>query len=128
MPLALTFRSARPVTLIGGATASPSADAGTSRAGVEYLPSGPSQLSDLLEPILDRRRHDVDGVAPFERPRAPPMALPGRCSWAAELHRGQIMLTRSGSVISASRGTLAGDILWLATIGFVFAVIAGIVG
>ena len=38
------------------------------------------------------------------------------------------MLTKNDPVISASRGTLTGDILWLATIGFVFAVIAGMVG
>ena len=30
-------------------------------------------------------------------------------------------------VISASRGTLIGDILWFATIAFIFAIITGIV-
>jgi hypothetical protein len=43
-------------------------------------------------------------------------------------YRRPIMLTRTDPVISASRGTLAGYILRLATIGFVFAVIAWIVG
>jgi hypothetical protein len=38
------------------------------------------------------------------------------------------MLTRADSTISASEGTLAGDILWLATIAFVFAVIIGMMG
>jgi hypothetical protein len=39
-----------------------------------------------------------------------------------------MMLTRIGSTISASEGTLAGDILWLATIAFIFSVVIGIVG
>jgi hypothetical protein len=39
-----------------------------------------------------------------------------------------MMLTRTGSTISASEGTLAGDILWLATIAFLFSVVIGIVG
>jgi hypothetical protein len=38
------------------------------------------------------------------------------------------MLTRVDSTISASEGTLAGDIIWLATIAFVFAIITGMVG
>jgi hypothetical protein len=38
------------------------------------------------------------------------------------------MSTRVESTFSASEGTLAGDILWLATIAFVFAIITGIVG
>ena len=38
------------------------------------------------------------------------------------------MLTRGDSTISTSEGTLVGDILWLATIAFVFAVITGMVG
>ena len=38
------------------------------------------------------------------------------------------MLTRVDSMFSASEGTLAGDILWLATIAFLFAIITGIVG
>jgi hypothetical protein len=40
----------------------------------------------------------------------------------------QMMLTRIGSTISASEGTLAGDILWFATIAFVFSLVTGIVG
>jgi hypothetical protein len=39
-----------------------------------------------------------------------------------------MMLTRIGSTISASEGTLAGDILWLAAIAFLFSVVIGIVG
>jgi hypothetical protein len=39
-----------------------------------------------------------------------------------------MMLTRIGSTISASEGTLAGDILWLAASAFVFSVVIGIVG
>jgi hypothetical protein len=38
------------------------------------------------------------------------------------------MLTRVDSTISTSEGALAGDILWLATIAFVFAIITGMVG
>jgi hypothetical protein len=38
------------------------------------------------------------------------------------------MLTKNDPVISASRGTLAGDVLWLATVAFVFAIITGMVG
>jgi hypothetical protein len=38
------------------------------------------------------------------------------------------MLTRVDSTFSAGEGTLTGDILWLATIAFVFAIITGIVG
>ena len=38
------------------------------------------------------------------------------------------MLTRVDSTFSASEGTLAGDILWLATIAVLFAIITGIVG
>ena len=37
------------------------------------------------------------------------------------------MLTRVNSTFSASEGMLAGDILWLATIAFLFAIITGIV-
>jgi hypothetical protein len=37
-------------------------------------------------------------------------------------------LTRISATISANEGTLVGDILWLATIAFVFSVIIGIVG
>jgi hypothetical protein len=39
-----------------------------------------------------------------------------------------MMLTRIGSTISASEGTLAGDILWFAASAFVFSVVIGIVG
>jgi hypothetical protein len=38
------------------------------------------------------------------------------------------MLTRGDSTISTREGTLIRDILWLATIAFVFAIITGIVG
>jgi hypothetical protein len=38
------------------------------------------------------------------------------------------MLTRVDSTFSAGEGTLAGDIPWLATIAFVFAIITGMVG
>ena len=41
--------------------------------------------------------------------------------------RRSMMLTRIGSTISASEGTLAGDILWLAASAFVFSVVIGIV-
>ena len=36
-------------------------------------------------------------------------------------------MTRIGSTISASEGTLAGDILWFVTIAFIFLVVTGIV-
>jgi hypothetical protein len=39
-----------------------------------------------------------------------------------------MLLTRIGSTISASEGTLAGDILWLGASAFVFSVVIGIVG
>jgi len=39
-----------------------------------------------------------------------------------------MMLTRIGSTISASEGTLAGDILWLGASAFVLSVVIGIVG
>jgi hypothetical protein len=42
--------------------------------------------------------------------------------------RSMMMMTRIGSTISASEGSLAGDILWLATIAFIFSVVIGIVG
>jgi len=35
---------------------------------------------------------------------------------------------RIDPLISASRGTLAGDLLWLGTIGFILAVITGMIG
>jgi hypothetical protein len=38
------------------------------------------------------------------------------------------MLTRCESTISTREGTLVGDILWIATIAFVFAIITGLVG
>jgi len=38
------------------------------------------------------------------------------------------MFGRIDPVVSASRGTFAGDILWLATITFVFAILTGWVG
>jgi hypothetical protein len=41
---------------------------------------------------------------------------------------GPIMSTRVDSTFSASEGSFAGDILWLATIAFVFAIVTGIVG
>jgi hypothetical protein len=37
------------------------------------------------------------------------------------------MLTKNDPVISASRGTLPGQVLWLATIAFVFAIVTGMV-
>jgi hypothetical protein len=38
------------------------------------------------------------------------------------------MRTSTYPIVSASHGTLAGDILWLAAIGFIFAILTGIVG
>ena len=38
------------------------------------------------------------------------------------------MSTRIDPVISASRGTLAGVLLWLGTIGFILAIITGMIG
>jgi hypothetical protein len=38
------------------------------------------------------------------------------------------MSIRVDSTISASEGTITGDILWLATIAFVFAIVTGMVG
>jgi hypothetical protein len=54
----------------------------------------------------------------------------GRGSVCCRVTTGQmpIMSTKVDSTFSASEGTLAGDILWLATIAFVFAIITGIVG
>jgi hypothetical protein len=55
--------------------------------------------------------HDRARVRGWRRPRGRPM-----------------MSTKKDPVISASRGTLAGDVLWLGTIAFVFAIITGMVG
>ncbi len=38
------------------------------------------------------------------------------------------MYRRVDPLISASRGTLAGDLLWLGTIGFILAIITGMIG
>ena len=38
------------------------------------------------------------------------------------------MYRRVDALISASRGTLAGDLLWLGTIGFILAIITGVIG
>jgi len=38
------------------------------------------------------------------------------------------MFSRIDPAIITSRGTLAGDLLWLATIAFVFAIITGMLG
>jgi hypothetical protein len=39
-----------------------------------------------------------------------------------------IMFRRSDPLISASHGTLAGDLLWLGTISFILAIITGLIG
>jgi len=39
-----------------------------------------------------------------------------------------IMYRRIDPFISASRGTLAGDLLWLGAIGFILAIITGMIG
>jgi len=39
-----------------------------------------------------------------------------------------IISARIKPIVSTSRGTLTGDIFWLATIGFIVAIIAGIMG
>ena len=39
-----------------------------------------------------------------------------------------IISARIKLIVSTSRGTLTGDIFWLATIGFIVAIIAGIMG
>jgi hypothetical protein len=38
------------------------------------------------------------------------------------------MYRRSDPLISASRGTLAGDLLWLGAIRFILAIITGVIG
>jgi len=38
------------------------------------------------------------------------------------------MYRRIDPPISASRGTLAGDLLWLGIIGFILAIITGVIG
>jgi hypothetical protein len=38
------------------------------------------------------------------------------------------MFTRIDPVVSGSRGTLAGDVLLLATIAYIFAIVFGILG
>jgi len=38
------------------------------------------------------------------------------------------MYRRIDPPISASRGTLADDLLWLGTIGFILAIITGVIG
>ena len=39
-----------------------------------------------------------------------------------------IISARIKPIVSTNRGTLTGDIFWLATIGFIVAIIAGIMG
>ena len=38
------------------------------------------------------------------------------------------MFRKIDLLISASRGTLAGDLLWLGTISFILAIITGLIG
>ena len=38
------------------------------------------------------------------------------------------MFSRIDPIVLAIRGTLVGDVLWLATIAFVFAIISGVFG
>jgi len=38
------------------------------------------------------------------------------------------MYRRTDPLISGSRGTLAGDLLWLGTIGFILAIVTGMIG
>jgi hypothetical protein len=38
------------------------------------------------------------------------------------------MFSRIDPIVLTVRGTLAGDLFWLGTIAFIFAIIAGIVG
>ena len=38
------------------------------------------------------------------------------------------MYKRLDPLISASRGTLVGDLLWLAAIGFILAIVTGLIG
>jgi hypothetical protein len=69
---------------------------------------------------------------PVRCPNAPPRS--GATNGHGSVHgkmttdKRSMMLTRIGSTISASEGTLAGDILWFATIAFIFSVVIGIVG
>src|SRR5215469_919144 len=44
------------------------------------------------------------------------------------LDQRPIMYKRIDPLISASRGTLAGDLLWLAAIGFIVAIVTGLIG
>jgi hypothetical protein len=41
---------------------------------------------------------------------------------------GSIMFSRIDPTVLAIRGTLAGDLLWLATVAFLFAIITGMLG
>jgi hypothetical protein len=52
---------------------------------------------------------------------------PARVWWRAALRR-PMMVTRIDRLVSGNRGALAGDILCLATIAFIFAIVLGIVG
>jgi preprotein translocase subunit Sss1 len=45
----------------------------------------------------------------------------------AYIHQRPIMNRRIDPLISASRGTLAGDLLWLGAIGFIIAIITGMI-
>lgn len=38
------------------------------------------------------------------------------------------MYRRIEPLISASRGTLAGDLLWLGAVGFILAIVVGVIG
>jgi hypothetical protein len=44
------------------------------------------------------------------------------------MRKPAIMFRTKEPIVSASRGTLVGDILWLVTMAFVFAIITGILG
>ena len=46
----------------------------------------------------------------------------------SKLTKRPIMYRRIDPLISASRGTLAGDLLWLGAIGFILAIITGMIG
>jgi hypothetical protein len=47
---------------------------------------------------------------------------------AAYIDHRPIMYRSIDPLISASRGTLAGDLLWLGAIGFIVAIITGMIG
>jgi hypothetical protein len=68
-------------------------------------------------------------IEPISLHAASTKELNSRSIVSSGLHRQRpIIYRRIDPLISASRGTLAGDLLWLGAIGFILAIITGMIG